>query len=255
MFLSLKSFSPYKKHKSSGGKFKVKPTPTGGKSTAYFGSKNKIASVTDTRAYKEQKQAVDLPILVGFYPSGSLTLLNGLKSGSAFYERGNSRRVRMKSVRVSGCIRYLPSVTNNGQYTFNLAMVYDRNPNGAPPTYADIFLDYDKDGSTSSGAFSGVNMALCDRFVVLRRQSWVNYTGTTTGTSSVLEQTNALGPHAMVDWYVKLQDTEAHYTASSGSIGDIASGALYLILFTDQGGGETCQVDFKGSSRLRFISQ
>jgi hypothetical protein len=245
--------------KSKDAKSAYKKKKTGGQST------NKIAAVTDTRAYKEQKQSVDTimsltpaggaqPAYVlgprNFLKAGSITVLNTLKGGSAIYERGNTRRIRMKSIRVVGAVEAL----DGDQITWNdacMMLVYDRNPNKALPSDISLILsDYATGcaGSAYTTPYSGVNIGNSDRFVILRRHNFGCHTGTAALNGNV-GLTNGRLP-VEIDWYVKLTDNEAHYDGDAGTISDITSGALYLILYASTDN----KLKFFGNARLRFLS-
>jgi len=102
--------------------------------------------------------------------------------------------------------------------TYGLArvcLIHDKQPNGAFPSFSDIFTD---NISTAPDFNSGLNMSNKDRFVVLRNMVFPLDTG---GKRSV-----AFKEH------VKCK-IETMYKANAGNIGDITSGAIYLVAFAN----------------------
>lgn len=220
--------------------------------------KDKIGAVTDTRAYKEQKQAVDTLMVTidgnpayvlgpqPFTVTGQFACLNTLKVGSGFYERGNTRRIRMKSIRVVGSVKPISGPALYPACT--LMLVYDRNSNKGVPLITDILADYaSRSGGVSQTVpFSGVNIANSDRFVILRRETWACFVADLASTvNGDLTQNRFNGD---IDWYVKLGDNEAHYDGVAGTQQDITSGALFLVAYSSLNACFT----FEGVSRLRF---
>lgn len=161
-------------------------------------------------------------------------------NGAAFYNRIGTR-TRAVSLELRGCIE--PSNVNetvvNAGFA-RVAIVYDRQPNGSFPKYDDIFTDYDSAGSTASGAFSGVNMNNRDRFLVLRDRKLLlpalaATTGGGTPFSAVRDQGFKPTPgddnnSLVFREFIKLKGLESHFKASTGAIGDIATGSFLIAL-------------------------
>jgi len=139
-----------------------------------------------------------------------ITELNCVAQGATSYNRIGTK-ILMKSID----FRAIFSMTGSGptQSTFRYMIVYDRQPNGAFPAFSDILST---NISTAPSFFSGVNMANRSRFIVLRdRIQSLDADGT--GTVSVKE-------------FIKTK-LETQFKTNAGNIGDITTGALYLVAF------------------------
>lgn len=148
---------------------------------------------------------------------GGITCVNEVRQGAAAYNRvGN--KILIKSVDFR-CVLNLQGT--GPTYSFcRVVLVHDKQPFGAFPNFSDIFSD---NVSTAPDFSSGLNMASKDRFVVLRNHvlSFDSYNKT-----------------AVLHDYVKCK-VETVFRSDSGNIGDLSSGALYLIAFTNLSTAET----------------
>lgn len=212
----------------------------------------KADAVLETRGRRNQKNSVDtLQTGVGFSTTAVWSLLNGCTEGAAIYNR-IGRRIKMKSIQVRGGFSMSPAA--DATHFITVMLVYDRQPNGANPAIADLLLDYKFDGTTGTSPLSGLNINNSDRFVVLRRDWYVIDADPAATAAQQKDQVlnSCSGPPRSVDMYVKLAGLEAHYKASTGGIGDLTTGALYLVTYGSQA-ASVCSLDF--ASRLRFDSQ
>lgn len=129
---------------------------------------------------------------------------------------------------------------------YRLMLIYDAQPNAAVPVTADVLLST----TNTTLATSPVNLTNRDRFMVLRDTFWVVPT-TVTGTAASNTAAVAVQPGCppVIHWYVKLRALETIYRATAGAIGDITSGALFVLALTES---TTSAFAFSLSSRLRF---
>lgn len=213
----------------------------------------KADAVLETRGRKNQKNAVDVySNAITCTSTAVFALLNGTVEGAAIYNR-IGRRIKMKSVQIRGGFECGGGGTVT--QTMTVMLVYDRQPNGAAPAIADLLLDYKFDGSSpSTTPLSGLNMNNSDRFVVLRRDWYViDPDVVSTGAQQKDQLVDACsGPPRSLNWYVKLAGLEAHYKASTGAIGDLTTGALYLVTYASSA---DALMTLTYASRLRFESQ
>lgn len=136
-----------------------------------------------------------------------ITVVNKVLQGASSYNRiGN--KIQIKSIQFRAT---LFTSAANGQA--RVMIVYDRQPNGAFPGIQDILSD---NISTAPGYHSGVNMANRERFLIMRDQ-FLNF-------SSVGETNHTL------NMFIKTK-SDTTFKASGNTIGDISSGALYLVAF------------------------
>lgn len=198
-----------------------------------------------------QTQAINS---LGFY-----TVCNIPEEGSSFYNR-IGRRIRMKSLHLRGQIN--PSNTNANavpQGQARIMVVYDRQSNGALPALSDLILAYSASGATTSAVLDGINMNNRDRFLVLMDNQVtlpaIGVNGATPANITMYPDPNAnAGGNQgtiMVNRFIKLKGLETHFKASTGAIGDIATGAL--LVFTLSSDPNASQAyNFNWTSRLKF---
>lgn len=163
-----------------------------------------------------------------------ITCLNEIQQGATSYNRIGTK-ILMKSIQLRCVLSVAGSNTTSAQGTARVCLVYDRQPNGAYPTLSTIF------SSNVSGtpAFNcGVNMSNRDRFVILRNK----FIPLFIGASSIYH----------LDEYVKTR-LETQYRTTTGAIGDITTGALYLVAFAASSGTATSFVPFSSvNARIRY---
>jgi len=133
-------------------------------------------------------------------------------------------------------------------------IVYDRQPNGAPPAIADLLLDYFNNGTTQTNSFSGINMNNADRFVVLRDMRVhipTNAGGQPSAQSQAIEAFDA--NKVNINEFILLKNLETHYksTTNPAAIGDIATGALWFVQF-GSASAATCAYAVDWTARLRY---
>lgn len=159
--------------------------------------------------------------------TGTLNVVNLIRSGSGFNQR-IGRRIEMKSLHLTGLIK--PTGTVNASYDMaRIMVIYDRQPNGAVPTISQILLNYDQGNATSTNALAHTNPDQRERFMVLmdERLALPSY-ATTTGLTGAGD-----GPNKtfLINRYINLAGLRTQYGQDStvAAIGDIASGALYVL--------------------------
>jgi len=162
--------------------------------------------------------------------TATFDVLNLPVEGASFYNR-IGRKILMRSVHITGMLKTTNNGAGNIAEYLRIMLVYDRQTNGAAPAIADVLADYDQAGNTTTDAYSKMNMNNVERFLILRdHRVQIPDNGV-----SALERSEAAimnyDSQANINWFVKLTDLETHFKASAGSVGDIATGALYLITF------------------------
>lgn len=199
-------------------------------------------------------KAIDLPATVYNFRDGvgatNLILLNGVQTGTAFFNRVGSR-IEMKNLHVRGIIR---NVATSVSTVLRMLIIYDRQPVGSLPATSDVIQSRDQTGAAATTGDSEINLDNRDRFTIIRDLEW--YAPSVTNTAGVL--TN--GPNFPgneprsygVNEFIKLKGLGCHFksTSNPATIADIATGALYA-MFTSQGGTDQGW-SFTGGFRLRF---
>lgn len=195
-------------------------------------------------------KAVDIPrVDITFKQIGgppTFQLLNGILTGSGFFNRVGAR-IEMKSIHIRAVITFLATSV---QDVNRLIVFYDRQPNGAAPAIADVLQARDNAGAATTAAQSEINLDNRERFVILRDKEW--FVPSTTVAAGVL--TNGPGypgdDNLMhINEFIPLKGLGTHYKASTGAIGDIATGSLFAVFISqNQGGVMNCSFN----ARLRF---
>jgi len=184
-----------------------------------------------------EMKSVDLGISQLFTTTGSLHACPIPEEGASFYNR-IGRRVRGVSMQIRGVIH--AGLANAAQQAFPLLrwmLVYDRQPNGALPSAADVLTNYDHDGSTHTGILAGINMNNKDRFVVLRDKMINTQTVGASGDAVVdpVFTPTVFSQDLVINEFVKLGGLQTHFKASTGAIGDVSTGSYFILLITGNG--------------------
>lgn len=170
------------------------------------------------------------------------SILNDTTTGVDYFNRVG-RKVTGVSLRVRG--HFLPPVGSYINDHLRWIIFYDKQPNNAIATWADIVKSQSSVGS-SNLVVDGLNMDNRDRFKILREgmfsaPTWNNVTA------------NALGPayptseEMCIDKFISLKGLETMY--SSAGLATVQSGAIGIIGQANNGVGWRLNY----SARYRFI--
>lgn len=201
-----------------------------------------------TSGMRVEKKVIDI-VSTGYNIENTgtqLQLLNGCVAGSQNYQR-IGRKINLKSLQIHGKINVADNNVAAG-VTVRLLIVFDKQSNGAAPTYSDIIKSQSITPATSSTVFDMVNLDNRDRFEIIRDLYY-----TLGGIDTTATQTWAASPLLTnVNLYIKLGNRETVYNAgTAGSVGDIQSGALYFFLIADQANAAGASANL--SCRTRFV--
>jgi len=192
--------------------------------------------------------------------TGSIIPLNLVQAGSSFFNR-IGRKIEMRTVEFQGTFGATANTATNGPYTMRVAIIYDRQTNGATPSLADIFQDTEQNGTNTTAAESGLNLNNRDRFSVIMDKRIMlpgasNSSGTVTNVypnsfGGVDGETTGFG---LIHEYRKLGGLLTHYKADSSPsvIGDVATGGLFLVTFATLVAGLECWTIKDWKVRMRF---
>lgn len=175
--------------------------------------------------------------------TGSPLLLNACIAGSQNFNR-IGRKINLRSLQIR-CVLTPTDLTTNAQMV-RMLLVYDRQTNGAAPTYADVIKSQNIAGTTSSLAGDMVNLDNRDRFEIIRDKIFSFNFGDSAGYAP------SPGSYECSE-YIRLQDRPTVYNAgAAGTVGDIQSGSLYIFWISTQAAatGATLQ---NLTYRTRFI--
>jgi len=198
-----------------------------------------------------ETKLVDVPLtnLIFDTTATRVSVLNSTSQGAAETNR-IGRKILMKSVAIRAIVdQYRVGTTPANDY-LRMALVYDRQPNGAAPVFADVFQDVDAGGSATTTSMSNLNISNADRFRVLRDWFWkVDVPGGTTLVQNAQVSTD-FKPFSIKE-FVKL-GLQTHYNAvNGGTVADITSGALLLLT---QGFSSAANSQYRARfvARIRF---
>ena len=163
-----------------------------------------------------------------------ITELNCVEQGATAYNRIGTK-ILIKSIMFQACFSVAGSAAGNDLVRYML--VYDHQPNGAFPTFSTILS---ANIGTAPNFYGSINMSNRSRFIILRdRIQAIDPDGGNGGMISVKE-------------FVKCK-LETQFKSSTPSIGDITTGAIYLVAFALSSSAITYVQMSSGSCRIRFF--
>lgn len=208
-------------------------------------------------------KALDITLFVNpLNTPGNITPLNLVAPGSSFYQRVG-RKIEMKSVRIIGYVNLrVPLImqTNYTAYLARVMIVYDRQTNGALPAMSDILQNVDYTGVGLTTSLSSINLNNRDRFSIIRDQIiYMPFVRSNNATPDpyvdyIVPTADPVTPTYNIDMYCKLKGLATQYKADSAvpTIGDVATGALYLVTL---GAYATSAWQINTTSRLRYLDR
>lgn len=203
---------------------------------------------------KGEMKCVDLTstsATIAIDSTANKTLLNAVIAGNAIQNR-LARRIRMHSLRIMGQIIQTQAGAAPVDDLIHVFVVYDKQPNAAAFVVADLLQVCDAGGTTGTTNFSFQNMSNAKRFKILRHwKRKVEVTGA--AINQPAQETTDYTTSTTLDLYVPLRDCDTQYNAgAAGTITDIQSGALYLLVLGGQSAANS-QYSLQYNARLRFV--
>jgi len=188
------------------------------------------------RATPQEVNYVDLPLVTyDLNSTGSIVLISTIAQGASVNQR-IGKRAFYKSLIIRG-LAFTGASTTFLDAAF--LIIYDKRPTGALPAITDILT------SVSPSAFMNDNNT--GRFEVIRRQDFC-LIGNQTTPQTGQEAKN-------VDLYIPLNKRPITFeSAGTGAIGDIDSGALYLVTLSSVVPGANAGI-LRVACRTRFTEK
>lgn len=214
-----------------------------------------IAAILKSQGRKGEVKSIDgvggntNALTSGLNATGLVRAINLVAVGSSFFNR-IGRKVEMKSLHLTGSI--VPTGNAATADYGRILVVYDRQTNGALPVISDILQGTDCLGASATSNFSNVNLNNRERFLILADHRIFLPGVLATGINAAY--TDSAQPVANnVNRFIKLKGLLTHYKADSATpvIGDIATGALYLVTLAGNAAGSDGWVG-ELNTRLRF---
>lgn len=160
--------------------------------------------------------------------TATLKLLNGVAQGTTAITR-LGRKIVMKSLYINGVVYVAP--TSTGATPVRVLVVYDKQSNGTAPVATDVVQE---DAITSP-----MNLGNSSRFEVIC-DHWIPCVGTA-------------GPQAQpFRIYKKLNHKVEFNAGSAGTIADIQTGSVYVLVWTTNAIGTAALLTFN-DTRIRFV--
>lgn len=182
--------------------------------------------------------------------------LNLIQAGTGSWNR-IGRIIQMKSIRVRHDLKVAfsgapPSVAGR---SYRYLIVYDKQPNGTLPIKSEIIQTKNQSG-TETGKWNGfLAYDTMQRFTILRDETIVINCPFRAFASTGAETGTVVVDHHH-ETYIKLNQVTNYKSESTPcTIADISTGALYLILLTDQSAATTNLLDTEVNCRLRYLDQ
>lgn len=231
-YISRKRKRTSKSSRYAGGRPKKRTVITQGLSPARTGGYYGVLA----RKALNEKKVIDVdPANYAFDTTGSVTLLNGVATGTDFTDR-IGRKIVLKSMYLRGILK--PVDNNVGNTLCRLIIVYDMQTNGAAPAITDVLK--------SASPSAQLNMNNRDRFKILVDRAYA-----LGGVSDATTQSFSSGKNVYSIKKYKKCNLETLYNGTTNAVGSIATGSIYMITIGDQVAGNGGQGNI--SSRIRFV--
>lgn len=203
------------------------------------------------RSKRPEVKSVDVNAISAVISSaGTFTWVNQPVEGTSYYQR-IGRQIEMQSLHLTGYLTFNSTSASTTEDYIRIMVVYDRNTNGALPNTADLILNQNAAGTTTTTGLDHLNLNNRDRFMILRDQRiyWPGTTNSATGSLPTF-QGAVEGDKAtfMITHFIKLNNLLCEYKASAGAITDVSSGALYVFYMSYNNQAVT----FNFTTRLRY---
>lgn len=199
------------------------------------------------------------PQLQIFDASGVIVPITGVPvPGSQFFNR-LSNRTRGVSIQIHGMVE--PTNTNTGiiaQTYARLMVIYDRQPNGAVPSLADVLQDFNSSGAAGTDTFSMINMENRNRFMVLRDRKIVLPSIDALGAGSsnvggIVTDVSCDKQGLRYEEFIKLKGLESQYNSTStATITDISTGSFLLLMLSNDA-APLAGWQFQYNCRFKFL--
>lgn len=173
-------------------------------------------------------------------------LLNGCTAGASYYNRIGAK-IRMKS------IQFKANVTNAAtaiEGILRWLIVYDKQTNGVMPAITDILETRDFSGTATTTIYSCLKTENRERFEIVRDKTW--HSPSVTNTGGVLTNLSFPSDDDEMEFseFLKLKSRKTCYKASTGAVGDITTGGLYMFCLISGAADQSWSITT--ATRLRF---
>lgn len=172
--------------------------------------------------------------------TGTVALVNGCARGDDINER-IGRQITMRSIQATILIRSTGAAGT--PHVGRVLLVYDRQCNAAALTAANVLATV----GSAQAVVTMRNLENRNRFSILMDRR-VSFSANMGGAGVGMDNTR------MVQFYRKLNHPVAYNNGDAGSIADITSGSLYLVMVTDTNVAAD-EPEFSYQTRVRYTDQ
>lgn len=178
----------------------------------------------------------------------SFTLLNGLKQGSNYWEHSGST-ISMKSLMMRLVWQRNPNWTG-AACTTRILIVYDKFGTGTTPTLGEVMSSVNNAGTIAPTPLAGVNPNTKAQYVIVYDR-FLSELGMEA--AAPLNPTQFYGRTALTKIYIRLRGLKTIYNnGNTGGIGDIMTGPLYLVVWTNCANIDDIPYQVYSYTRLRW---
>lgn len=196
-----------------------------------------------------EKKTIDGTGTIQVNTTGSFTLLNGCIQGTDYTQRigrklvNNSLYIRGYTV-TEATNASSPVVVSVGAQMVRMIIFADMQPNGMVPVVGDLL--------NQATPQSQLNLTNRDRFKIYCDKQWCfdPFMLSATAGASYASGSRQIYP---IKKYKKLNMETVFNSGNAGTIGDIASGALYMFWIGNLGAGSGIDANAVVSTRVRFL--
>lgn len=180
--------------------------------------------------------------------------LNIVQTGDTNKDR-DGKAIMVKSIYLRGRLFLNGDVDASAADHLRMVIVYDRQTNGAAPTWASVFQSVNSANSVTNTSFSFTNVDNNDRYQILMDKHFgtdVLVANSATAASAFARQGIAPTPQDIT--FYKRVNLPTRYGSSDGTVADIQSGSIYLLLLGTVAAA-AAGWSWQGEARIRFSDQ
>ena len=176
-------------------------------------------------------KAVDTSVNIACDTTGAVALLNGIARGDDINERVG-RRVVLRSIEMR--VQSVVTATTGVDQNHRVLIVYDRQTNATALTVADVLTAVDIN--------SPRNLTNRSRFKIIY------------DSLHHLNASGESGAHKVLDWYKPLWLPVTFNSGDAGTVADIQTGSLYLVVVGNRSAGADAGA-VGGRFRVRYTDE
>lgn len=197
-----------------------------------------------------ETKSVDMPVTAtGFTLNSAVASLPlNICLQGASYNQHIGNKICMKSLYFNAYVYLVATNASAVTEYVRAIIVYDRQTNGAAPLWSDIIQAITQSSATSNLTLDGLNILNRDRFSVLM-DFRLNVPALPLVAAALTPGfPQPTSEEARINRFIPLKNLECMFKANGGTVGDISTGGLFLVMQSSVGG----QFGLSWSARLRF---